>query len=311
MGKKSILIGGSGFIGTHVAKGLLSAGYDVTIVDKKQPQYSIFGNWQDVISFHKIDFHDNRRLKALVKGKDLLLHFAYSSLPGNSMTKMEEDIMDNTGETVRLLRLAVENGVGKVVFPSSGGTVYGNSEKLPIKEDFPTNPICSHGITKLAIEKYLYLFNKIFSLDYLIYRIANPYGPGQRPDGEQGLVANVMGRMLRGEEITVFGKGENVRDYIYIDDVVKAFTLGVKSDLKNDIFNIGTGKGHSINEIVKLVSDELHIKPRIRCAGSRVFDVRSSVLNSGKIKKAAEWEPEVGLEEGISKTHAWIRRSEG
>lgn len=308
MNEKCVLIGGSGFLGVNLAKALLSSGYDVTLVDKKAPSQKLFSGVVDNISFRRIDFRDAAKIAPIIKDKDILFHFAYSSLPANSMRKMEEDLRSNVAESIGLFRLAAKNGVGKIVFPSSGGTVYGNTGMLAAKENFPTNPICAHGITKLTVEKYLFMFKEIFNLDYLIYRIANPYGPGQDPSGEQGLVANAMGKILKGLPVTVFGGGETVRDYIYVEDVIDAFTIGIKKDLKNDIFNIGTGKGYSINSAIRLIAKVAGVKPNIEYTSRRPFDVKASVLDNSKMRKASGWKPKVSFEKGIGKTYNWLTK---
>jgi len=309
MRKKCILVGGAGFLGTNVAGGLLSDGYDVTIVDKALPQFFKQSGIIDKVTFCRCDYLDLKILKQEMKGKDILLHFAYSSLPGSPIKKLDEDVRDNAAGSVKLFKLAVEAGVKKIIFPSSGGTVYGETDELPIRESSPTNPICFHGISKLMIEKYLFLFKRTFGIDYLIYRIANAYGPGQDPGGEQGLIANVIGNIYKKEPVTVFGKGDVIRDYVYIDDIVRAFILGIEKGLKNDIFNIGTGKGHSIDDVINLVSKTLSVGPKVIYTARRLTDVRSNILDTGKIGSAAGWRPAIGIEEGIEKTCRWFKET--
>ena len=307
MYKNCILIGGAGFIGTNLAKGLLSEGYSVTVVDKLLSRFFTQSGIIDKVSFCRCDYLDLEELKPAIKNQEILLHFAYSSLPGSPINSMENDVKDNVLGSIRLFKFAAENGVKKIIFPSSGGTVYGDAGKSPIKESSPADPICFHGISKLMIEKYLFLFKRTFGVDYLLYRISNAYGPGQNPDSGQGLIPNVISRIYKDEQINIFGDGKAVRDYIYIDDIVKAFMSGIKYDLKNDVFNIGTGIGYSINEIIDNISRTLSVRPKIVYSDKRITDVRSNVLNTDKIRSITGWKSEISIEEGIKKTCQWIK----
>ncbi len=309
MNKNCVLIGGSGFLGLNIAKGLLTSGYDVTIADIRPPAIPGFAGIIKDVKFCQADYRDSGKLKSILKDQEILFHLACSSLPSTSVYKTEDDIRENVLEPVRFFKEASKNGIRLIVFPSSGGTVYGNSEKLPIDETFLTDPICSYGVTKLMIEKYLSSLNKMSGVDYLIFRISNLYGPGQIPNAAQGIIANVISKLLSGKPVTVFGKGENVRDYIYVQDVVKAFILGIERGLKNDVFNIGTGKGHSIKDVIGIISGIMDVKPQFIYADKRPFDVGSNVLDSGKFISATGWKAETPIEDGINSAYRWVKES--
>ena len=304
-----ILIGGSGFLGTHVALKLIESGCDVTIVDKNPPTIYSFSTSLKDVNFILADFQDYNKIGNLLANKDVLFHFACSSLPGSPIEKIDDDIRDNIERTVKFFQVAALCGIKKIVFPSSGGTVYGPSKTLPISEESPTNPICSHGITKLAVEKYLILLHKVYGIDYLIFRISNPYGPGQNTKGKQGLIANVISRLLMDKPITVFGEGKNVRDYIYIDDVVQAFLFAIQANIKNEIFNIGSGIGLSINEVINLISNLLNKKPKVLRDKDRITDVDANILDIRKFCSKTNWKPETIFEEGLRYTNEWIYES--
>lgn len=309
MNKECIIIGGSGFLGLNVARGLLSCGYKVTIVDKKAPSPDHFSDLRKKTVFVKMNYHKQDLLRTVIKDKYALFHFASLSLPGTSMENMENDIKDDVMESVKLFKLAYKAGVKKIFFPSSGGTVYGNSNKLPIKEESLTDPISPYGVNRLTIEKYLFLLNKTCGLDYLIYRLGNPYGPGQNPDGEQGLIAIVIYKLLSDLPIMIFGDGNNLRDYIFIEDVVTAFISGIEHDLKNNVYNVGTGKGYTINEVIKIASEIVGIKPRVEYLNRRHIDVKENILDAGKLRSATGWKAAVSLEEGIDRTYKWVKKS--
>jgi UDP-glucose 4-epimerase len=308
MHKNCILVGGSGFLGLNVAVGLISAGYKVTIVDKRSfcPEY--FPEVTKKIDFIRMDYHGSEALKNALRGKDVLFHFASLSLPGTSMDSMDNDIRDDVLGSIKLFKLAHRAGVKKIVFPSSGGTVYGDSDQLPINEKKSTNPISSYGVIKLTIENYLFLFNKIYGMEYLIYRLSNPYGPGQNPNGEQGLITKSIYNMLTGLPITVFGNGKNLRDYMFIEDAVAAFVAGMKQDLKNDIYNVGSGKGYTINEVIKIASEVAGIKPEVKYLKKRQIDVTANILDTTKFRSETGWRAKVSLEKGIKNTYEWVKK---
>jgi len=305
--KNCVLVGGSGFLGMNLARELLSAGYNVTIADTSPLLSHGFSDMAKGVNFCQIDFRDHEKMQAVLKKQEILFHLACSSLPSTSVAEMENDIKDNVVGSIELFRIAAKNGVKKIIFPSSGGTVYGNADSVPISEKFPTNPICSYGITKLTTEKYLIYFNKIFGVDYLIYRISNLYGPGQNPSGIQGLIPCVINRMLKGMPINIFGDGKNIRDYIYVRDAVEAFVLGMKMDLKNDVFNVGTGKGYTINQIIEITSRITGVKPAVAYSEKRPIDVKANVLNSQKIESLTGWKANIPIEKGIADTFSWVK----
>jgi len=293
-------------MGMNLAKKMIGEGYEVTIIDQLVSNIKDHFNILGKVKALNADYRKHDAMESLLKGCDCLFHFAYSTVPGSAFERIEDDVKENIAGSIGLFKAAVAAGVKMVVFPSSGGTVYGQSGTSSIKEDSPTDPICSYGITKLAIEKYLYLFHRLNGIDYVIYRISNPYGPGQDTAGRQGLVAGSIDRMLRSKKIDVFGDGSAVRDYIYIDDVTEALFQGLRKGVKNGVFNIGSGKGKSINEMISIIGEVSGTPPDINYLPERGVDVKYNVLDASKFSGLTGWAPSTGVKEGVKRTFNWI-----
>jgi UDP-glucose 4-epimerase len=195
----------------------------------------------------------------------------------------------------------------KVVFASSGGTVYGVPETVPISEDHPTNPISSYGIVKLAVEKYLGLFHHLYGLDYTVLRISNPYGPYQDPKGQQGAISVFLHRIYEGRPISTWGDGAVVRDYLYVSDLMDALVRVTEVESRERVLNIGSGRGTSLNELVQLMAEVVGEQPAVEYLPARALDVPVSVLDIGRARAELGWSPKTELVEGIARTWEWIR----
>jgi len=198
----------------------------------------------------------------------------------------------------------------KLVFVSSGGTVYGRPQQTPIPETHPTEPTCSYGIVKLAIEKYLALYQMLHGLDYRVLRLANPYGPGQEANRAQGVIGTFLSRVVHDEAIEVWGDGSVVRDYLYIGDTVAAMLLAAEYAGAERIFNIGSGEGHSVREIIAAVEQATGKKAKASYTAARKFDVPVSVLDISRAQNELGWRPAVNLDEGLYLTLAHIQQSD-
>jgi UDP-glucose 4-epimerase len=214
-----------------------------------------------------------------------------------------------------LLDACRDAGVGMVVFPSSGGTVYGMAGGAePFTEDASTEPVSSYGITKLTIEKYLALYRHMHGIDYRILRISNAYGEGQQPDRPQGLIGVVLQRLMVGRGITVWGDGSTVRDYVYAADVADAFVRAGRSQLRPEesrIFNIGSGEGHSVRQVLSLIEEVTGQRPEVTYAPARACDVARAVLSSRRAGAVLGWSSQVSLREGIERTSKWVSSTVG
>jgi len=217
------------------------------------------------------------------------------------------DVESNVLGSLRLFELCREHGVRKLVFVSSGGTVYGVPRATPVAEDHPTDPISSYGIHKLAVEKYLALAHRLHGLDYRIARPANLYGPRQRLDTAQGAVAVFLDRALRGQPIQVWGDGSVVRDYVYIADAVDALLRIASFDGDQRIFNIGSGKGASLNQLVAEIEKLLGRRVKTEHGAPRGLDVPANVLDASLAERHLGWRARTPLAEGLRRTCEWLR----
>ncbi|WP_310354355.1 NAD-dependent epimerase/dehydratase family protein [Paraburkholderia strydomiana] len=307
--KRCLVLGGGGFIGSHLTRALLEHGYYVRCFERphtgascaqaiEHPNFELFQG----------DFVNPLDLACALEGVDVCFHLVSTTLPKSSNADPAFDVETNLLGTVRLLTQAVKSGVTKVIFVSSGGTVYGVPQAVPVPETHPTNPVCSYGIAKLAIEKYLALFHQQHGLDYAVLRLANPFGEGQRAESGQGAVAVFLGRILRGETLEVWGDGSVIRDYIYIEDVVTALLLSIDLKGSERLFNIGSGRGHSINEVLDVLERTVGQPAIRRYRPGRSFDVPASVLCIESARRSLGWSPKVDFEEGVERFAAWMKR---
>lgn len=271
---KSLVLGGKGFIGRHLCK----------LLDNPR----VFGG----------RIEDLRSVSESLKGIDTVFHLVSTTVPFSSNQDMSSDLLDNVFSTLRLLQMCKEEGVSKIIFVSSGGAVYGPSS-IPLKESDETNPVCSYGIHKLAIEKYLQLFYHLHGLDYRILRVSNPYGADQDPKKSQGVVAKFIDSALKGKPIEIWGDGSTVRDYVHVDDVARAIVMSEAYSGKHKLFNVGRGKGHTLLELVSIISKSIKVPVEIRFLDARSSDVPVNILNISRAKEEFGWEPLLGLEKSI------------
>lgn len=308
---KCLVLGGAGFIGSHLVDELVSRGHRVRVFDL--PNVSTQNLKQSIHSIELVggDFENISDVLPLLKDIDVVVHLVGTTLPGTSNTNPAYDVETNVIGTLRLFEEAVRQGVKKIVYASSGGTVYGIPESLPIPEDHPTNPICSYGITKLTVEKYLALFRHLYDLDYAVLRFANPYGPRQRIRSVQGAIAVFLGNVLHDEGITIWGDGNVARDYFYISDLVSACVKAIETQTASKVFNIGSGRSTSLNEILAVIRDITGKEPVVLYTPSRKLDVPINCLDTARAQKELGWSPKVNLEEGIARTWEWLRNNNG
>ena len=295
-----LILGGQGFIGQNLCNKLLSEGHSVTVLEKQINLDRVIPN----IRYVEGDFLDKSTYAEYLKDIDVVYHMISTTNANNSNNEMERDVKENVIGTINLLDECVENNIKKVVFISSGGTVYGVPEEVPIKETHPTNPICSYGITKLTIEKYLELYNHLHGLDYSVIRLANPYGPYHQ-NLMQGLINVILYKAINDDTLEIWGDGQVRRDYIYIDDAVEALSLAKDVDTQEKILNIGSGQSYSICDIISEVEKIVGKRINTDFKPARSQDVPVNVLDINRAKKVLNWEPKVGLQEGINNTYMY------
>lgn len=306
--ERCLVLGARGFIGAHVTDALLRLGIVVRCFDRSGPSPSARPVSGGSMEFIQGDFTNAVDLERAVDGCTSCVHLVSTTLPKSSNLAPAYDVESNLVGTIRLLELAVRRGMRKVVFVSSGGTVYGIPRSIPIVETDPTEPISSYGITKLAIEKYLHLFHVMHGLDYSILRLSNPYGEGQRLNASQGAVAVFMGKVLDGEPIEIWGDGSIVRDYVYVRDVAGAVLAALHRSPVDRVFNIGSGVGHSLNDLIEALERATGRTALRHYLPARNFDVPANVLSIARAREQLGWSPTVAFDTGIKRFADWIDR---
>jgi UDP-glucose 4-epimerase len=302
MKKKFLILGGAGFIGSHLCDALLLAGHSVRLFDRVGVQpHRVFGAKEEVEHIQG-DFGSEAEMQHAVSGCQVVFHLVSTTLPKSSNDDPVYDVESNVVGTLRLLEATRLANVQKIVFVSSGGTVYGIPKAVPISESHATEPVSSYGIGKLMIEKYLHLHQVLYSLDYSVLRLANPFGERQRANSAQGAVAVFLNRAINNTPIDIWGDGSVVRDYVYISDVTAALLKAAEYHGKERIFNIGSGQGKSLNEILSAI-ESLLLKPVARqYLAGRSFDVPINVLDVSHARKHLLWAPVVSFESGLANT---------
>ncbi|MCE5194193.1 MAG: NAD-dependent epimerase/dehydratase family protein [Nitrospiraceae bacterium] len=300
-----LVLGGNGFIGSHLVDKLISEGHHVRVFDKYEEHYR-----SPICSVDYLygDFGNRGLLTEALHNIEIVFHLISTTLPKTSNDDPAFDIQSNLIDTIYLLEQCIAQKIKHIVFISSGGTIYGLPNTLPIKEDCPTNPLCSYGITKLAIEKYLELFSYLYGLSYTIIRPSNPYGSRQNPAGIQGAISVFLGKAVRNEVIEIWGDGEIVRDFIFIDDLIDGIHRAAITRTKSHIFNIGSGTGISINDILTAIRNVTHSEIKIEYKEKRSFDLPRIFLDITLAKEELGWNPVVPLESGIKKTLDFIKQ---
>lgn len=298
-----IVLGGGGFIGTNLCRRLAESGAPVRA-------FSHHFSFPDSMSGADLrlgDFGDADAVARAIEGFDVVYHLVHATPPQPANADMAGDIKNNVLPSLALFDVCRKLGVKRVVFLSSGGTVYGRSDIVPTPETAPTEPIAAYGISKLTIEKYLALHEHLNGIDYRVLRVTNPFGPYQTTIKKQGVVATLIARGLAGERIEIWGDGSAVRDFIYIDDVVDALELASRDRSDFRVFNIGRGEGHSLLEIVSRIQSLLGQELEIVWQDARATDVPVSIVSNARAKSVLGWAPKVALDEGLEKTIAWWR----
>ena len=307
-----LITGGAGFIGSHVADAHLARGDQVLVVDDLS-----HGRRENVPSgaeFVELDIRDKAVADLLVDWRpDVVSHHAAQMDVRLSVADPRFDASVNVDGLLNLLEAARQVGIRRFVYVSSGGVVYGEPEERPTPESAAKLPESPYGVTKLAGEHYLYYYHRVHGLDYAALRYANVYGPRQDPHGEAGVVAIFSTRLLAGSPLTVFGDGEQTRDYVYVGDVVAAnlrvseAELPAARSLDDRAFNVGTGIETSVNELAAGLIRASGREVGIDFAPARAGELRHSSLDTTRLR-ALGWEPKVKMDEGLAETYRWIAK---
>lgn len=310
MKESCIIFGGAGFIGSHIAEDLLKNNLKVTVFDKQNASKKNIEHIIDEIDFIEGDFNNEVDISKSLKGNTFAVHLVSSTVPATSNQNMFYDAESNLLSSMHLFEKCAEYRIKRLVFISSGGTVYGNPIKLPINEQHPTEPTSSYGIIKLTIEKYLNLYSILKGLDYRILRFANPFGERQNPFLTQGLIAHLLYKIKNDEPIEIWGNGKVVRDYFYIKDGARSVYKALKDSSSAKIYNISSGKGLSINQILQRFRNVLKLDFETKYLPGRKFDVKSNILDNSLALKNLKWIPEYSFNEGLLNTWRYFLDNE-
>ena len=302
---RCVVFGGGGFIGTNLCRSLAGKVDTLRAFGRRQS----FPEALKGIEWIPGDFMDSSAIAAAVAGCDVVFHLVTSTTPASSNVDKIVDLQSNVVSTLHLLDACREERVRRVIFVSSGGTIYGVPERIPTPEWAPLNPITAYGISKLAIEKYLALYEHLYGIEYRVLRVANPFGPFQTALRNQGVIAAFLGRALGGKPIEMWGDGSITRDYIYIDDVVEALESASLHNGPSRIFNIGSGEGRNLHEILAAIEQVLGQPMDIRRFEGRKVDVPTSILDVGLAAAELTWQPRTDFLDGLKKTVAWMRET--
>lgn len=298
-----LILGGCGFIGRHVALFLARAGHNVVLADRVQLEYPFPSDVASRISWQRLEFA-SAEWDALVADAAVVHHYVWTSLPASANNNPFGDLSSNVDGTLALLEALRRRGGGRIVFPSSGGTVYGKLQSVPVPEDHPLMPITAYGAGKATAEIYLGLYRALHGVDCRVARIANPYGAGQNLSRGQGAVTTFLHHALTNEPIVIWGDGEVVRDYLHVTDVATALVaFSLCPCLEGcHTLNIGSGIGISLNQIIAELERQLNRQLDVRREPARPFDVPISILDISRAQKVLGWAPRVSFAEGVART---------
>lgn len=301
--KNILILGGFGFIGLNIVEALLKTNdYNIVVFGRKR----VVNELPDCVKIYYGDFNNKEDLNAVFGSHqiDIVLHLISTTVPATSNENIEYDIGSNLIGTIQLLDIMVRYDVSKIIFLSSGGTVYGEISEDAASEDHATYPISSHGIVKLTIEKYLNLYHRLHGINYMILRVSNPYGPYHHSE-KQGFINVVIRKILRNEKIVIWGDGTVVRDFIYVKDLAGIIVNLINLGTYNQIINVGSGKGYSINQILEYIAEH-HPDICIEYKPSRKYDIQRIILGTKKLR-SIDSSQLTDIRHGIKMTYQWCK----
>ena len=309
---KVCLTGGAGFIGSHLADAFLARGDEVTVIDDLSS-----GRRENVpagASFHQLDIRaPEAAVRVAEGGFDLLVHQAAQMNVRRSVEDPAFDADVNILGSLRLFEAARRGGIGRVLFASTGGAVYGEQDSFPATEEHPLRPLSPYGVAKLAVERYLFYYRATYGLEAVCLRYANVYGERQNPHGEAGVVAIFLERLLAGERPTINGDGLQTRDYVHVSDVVRANLAAAEASLEaHDGFvavNVGTGLETSVVELYQSLRAAVGVDLEAVHGPAKAGEQRRSSIDAGRLERELGVGGLLGLDEGLARTAAWWRKN--
>lgn len=300
---KALVLGGSGFIGSHLVDVLLDNGVEVAIFSRSRGSHTNAN-----ASFHEADFQDTSKLAEALDGVDVVVHCISTTVPATSALDPCRDVNSNLIGTINLLELMRKKDIRRLIYLSSGGTVYGPSQNpAPVTETAALNPISSYGAVKVAIENFIQIAQIEWNLSATILRPSNPYGERQGHKGVQGLIGTLFQKYTKNEPVTIYGDGSTIRDYLYIKDLANLIVRAVLKP-ENGVFNCGSGVGHTVNEIIELFEGYAGTKLEKVYKDARPFDVKGIVLNNQKALDVFGWKSTTPIAVGIKNQFKYLSK---
>lgn len=306
---KVLVTGGAGFIGSHVVDAYLKAGMEVVVVDDLST--GRMSNLNPEVRLYQVDVR-SPDLEEIFRREqpEFVNHHAAQMDVRRSVQDPLFDADVNVLGSINVIQSAIHTGVRKIVYISSGGAVYGEPEYLPCDEAHPVQPICQYGVSKHTVEHYLYLYRVNFGLDYVVLRYPNVFGPRQDPAGEAGVVAIFAGKMLASLPVTINGDGEQERDFVFVSDCARANLLALQKRDANGIYNLGSERGTSVNEIFDALKGLTGYEMEPTHGPAKLGETRRIYLSADKAKEELEWEPSVDLTKGLAETVDYFKTRE-
>jgi UDP-glucose 4-epimerase len=298
-----VVLGGGGFLGVNLCRRLASSGARVRAFGRR----CLFPQDLAGVEWRQGDFGDAAALASAIGSCETVFHLVHTYMPQSADLNMAEDVRQNVISSLALLEISRKLKVKRIVFVSSGGIVYGPTPHVPTPETAATDPISAYGISKLTIEKYLRLYEHHHGLTFRVLRVANLFGPFQLPGKNQGVIAALISCALHNKEFEIWGDGSAIRDYIYVDDVVDALLLAATDESEERIFNIGSGQGRDLLQVIADLEASLGIKLAVRRTKGRLLDVPVSILAVERAYSILGWKPRTPFDVGIKQTVAWWR----
>lgn len=296
-----LVLGGSGFIGSNLIGVALNGGHTITNFDRPGTSPSLF-NPHPAYRFVPGYLNDNSHLRNVFNQEpyDCVVHLVSSLIPSSGYDEFFNDRDVNLTACYEIVKNMMNNGCRKIIYFSSGGTIYGKNGRGINNESDDLCPQTYYGYSKLAIEEFLKFSSRIYDINHLIVRPSNPYGSGQNLYGKQGLISVALGKILQNQPIEIWGDGQVIRDYLHISDLSNAISALINCKEQNEVFNIGSGIGHSVNQIVEIIHQVTGINTGLNYKPARPVDIPINILAIEKLKLKTDWYPRVDLEEGIA-----------
>ena len=302
---RALVVGGNGFIGSHLVDRLAGEGWEVRVLDLYQRRYDAM---PPGVHFIQGDLTQTYLLREALNRVEVVYHLSWASFHEASLQDLQADVQANLLPSIQLLETCRWAEVQRVVFVSSGGTVYGPARLLPIPEEHPEQPVNSYGILKLAVEKYLQMFKHLYELDYAILRPTVPYGPRQNPLGRQGAVAVFTYNIAHGLPLQIWGDGSTSRDFFYISDLIDALVACASAELgEHPVFNIGGEEELGLLELAARIEVLVGRKAQIEFHPARRFDAQCIRVDTQRAREVLGWRPRISIEEGLARTWEWMK----